>query len=106
MKKTIVRDFDIAEFLDTEEAVSAYLSEVFKDGTEEEIKRALSDVARARNMTDIAKKMGVSRTSLYKSLTGTTHTEFGTIRKFLNAVGVQMTIVPSNDNKQTKTLVA
>lgn len=105
MKKT-TRNFDIAEFLDTEEAISAYLSEVFSDGTDDEIKRALNNVARARNMSEIARKMGVSRPSLYKSLTGNTRTEFSTIRNFLNAIGVQMTIVPSNNNAQQMPIAA
>ncbi|MBQ4070095.1 MAG: addiction module antidote protein [Alphaproteobacteria bacterium] len=106
MKKLNIRDFDIAEFLDSEEAISAYLSDVFSDGTDEEIKRALNNVARARNMSEIARKMGVSRPSLYKSLTENTRTEFSTIRNFLNAVGVQMTIVPSNQNEQRTSIAA
>lgn len=94
MKKILTKDFDAAEYLDSEEKISAYLSDVFSDGDDVEIKMALSDVARARNMTEIAKKMNVSRTSLYKSLSSETKTEFGTIRNFLNAVGVKMTIQP------------
>jgi probable addiction module antidote protein len=90
-----LKKWDVAEHLDSEEMISAYLSEVFLDGTDDEIKRALSDVARARNMTDIAGKMNVSRPSLYKSLSVGTKTEFGTIRNFLNAIGVKMAVVPS-----------
>ena len=96
MTKQKIYDFDAAEFLDNENVIAEYLSEVFANGTDAEIKRALSDVARARNMTEIAKKMGVSRPSLYKSLSDDTRTEFGTIRSFLNAIGVQMTITPAN----------
>jgi len=94
MKK--IYDFDAAEFLDNENVIAEYLSEVFANGTDAEIKRALSDVARARNMSEIAKKMGVSRPSLYKSLSDNTRTEFGTVRNFLNAIGVQMTITPAS----------
>jgi probable addiction module antidote protein len=93
-KKLVVRDYDAAEFLDDEETIAAYLDEVFRDGTDAEIKRALGDVARARNMSEIAERMNVSRPSLYKSLSGHTRTEFSTIRNFLNAVGVQMTVIP------------
>lgn len=95
MAKQKIYDFDAAEFLDNEKVIAEYLSEVFANGTDAEVKRALSDVARARNMTEIAKKMGVSRPSLYKSLSDDTHTEFGTIRKFLDAIGVQMTVTPA-----------
>jgi probable addiction module antidote protein len=94
-KKLIVRDYDAAEFLDNEETIAAYLSDIFATGTDIEIKRALGDVARARNMSEIANRMNVSRPSLYKSLSVGCKTEFGTIRNFLNAIGVSMAIVPA-----------
>jgi probable addiction module antidote protein len=94
-KKLIIRDYDAAEFLDSEETIAAYLSDVFAVGTDAEIKRALGDVARARNMSEIANKMSVSRPSLYKSLSVGCKTEFGTIRNFLNAIGVSMAVVPA-----------
>ncbi len=96
IKKRVLHDYDAAEFLENEEIISAYLSEVFAIGTDSEIKRALADVARARNMSEIAAKMNVSRPSLYKSLSADTRTEFGTIRSFLDAIGVRMAIVPAN----------
>ena len=95
-KKIKVYDYDAAEFLDSEEVIAGYLSEVFATGTEAEIKTALADVARARNMTEIAGKMKVSRTSLYKSLEPDTRTEFDTVRNFLSAVGVSMAVVPAS----------
>ena len=56
MTKIIVRDYDVAEFLDNEEVIAGYLSEIFATGTDAEVKRALANVARARNMSEIAKK--------------------------------------------------
>jgi probable addiction module antidote protein len=88
------RSYDAAEYLENEEVIAQYLSEVFETGTDAEIKTALADVARAGNMTEIAKKMNVSRPSLYKSLSSDTRTEFDTIRSFLHAIGVSMVIVP------------
>jgi len=94
MKKTNTRDFDVAELLDNEETISEFLSDIFADGTDDEIKTALATVARARNMSEIAEKMSVSRPSLYKSLSIGTKTEFGTIRGLLDALGVSFAIVP------------
>ena len=94
-KKLKVYDYDAAEFLDSEEVIAGYLSETFAIGTDAQIKTALANVARARNMTDIARKMKVSRPSLYKSLAPDTKTEFDTVRNFLNAVGVSMAVVPA-----------
>jgi probable addiction module antidote protein len=74
-EKLKLHDYDAAEFLDNEEVIAAYLSEVFHDGTDAEIKRALGDVARARNMLEIAQKRNVSRPSLYQSRPGDIYME-------------------------------
>jgi len=59
-----------------------------------QIQAALIDVAKARNMTGSSKTMDVGQLSLASYLSGDAHTEFGTIRNFLDAVGVKMLIVP------------
>jgi probable addiction module antidote protein len=45
-------------------------------------------------MAGVASEAGVSRESLYKSLSGTTKPEFDTVRKVLNAVGVKLVVEP------------
>ena len=59
--------FDMAELLDSDEAISEYLSQVLADGDNEEFLRALGYVAKARGMTKIATDAGVGRESLYKA---------------------------------------
>lgn len=44
-------EFDMAEYLDTEELREGYLELVAKEGTQEELLKAISDVARAREMS-------------------------------------------------------
>ncbi|MDR0457231.1 MAG: putative addiction module antidote protein, partial [Treponema sp.] len=70
-----------------------YLKAAFESGNIPEITRALSDVARARNMTDIAAKMGISRQGLYKTLSENGNPEFATIQKLIAALGLQMSII-------------
>lgn len=106
MKKINIRDYDAAEFLDNENTIAEYLSEIFAVGTDSEIKRALGDVARARNMSEIARKMNVSRGSLYKSFSDDCRPEFGTIRNFLHAIGVSMAIVPAGRDNQLQQALA
>ena len=55
--------FDVAEYLDTEELRKDYLELVAKDGTQEELLKAISDVARARGMTKTAKEAGITTLS-------------------------------------------
>lgn len=51
------RKFDIAELLDTDEDIRAFLEDVAADGTPQEFIRALNVAARAKGMTDIGEVM-------------------------------------------------
>lgn len=63
-KKVELKPFDIAEYLDSEEMIAAYLSEVLETGDTNEFISALGDVARARGMTELAEKTGLGRKPL------------------------------------------
>lgn len=83
--------WDASEHLDTEEAIFAYINAAFEDGDPALIAAAFGDVAKARGMTSIAKKAGVSRESLYKALDAEGNPAFSTIMKVANALGIQLT---------------
>ena len=51
-------EFDMAEYLDTEELQKGYLDYNAKEGTPEDLLRAINAVARARGMTKTAKESG------------------------------------------------
>jgi probable addiction module antidote protein len=98
-----LKKWDVTEHMDNEEFISEYLKAAFESGNISEITRSLADVARARNMTDLAAKMGISRQGLYKTLSENGNPEFSTIQKLIAALGLQMSIVsPSKSaSKQT-----
>ena len=56
------RLFDIAEHLETDEDIKFFLQDA-AEGTPEEFIHALNTAARAKGMTEIAKKAGVTRAS-------------------------------------------
>jgi len=87
-----LKKWDVTEHMDNEEYISEYLKAAFESGDISEITRALADVARARNMTDLAEKMGISRQGLYKTLSENGNPEFATIQKLVTALGLQMSI--------------
>jgi probable addiction module antidote protein len=62
------KPFDAAEHLNTEERIAAYLADVFHEGDAAEIAAAIGTVARARGMTEIANKAGITREALFRSL--------------------------------------
>lgn len=89
-----LRPYDSAEFLSDEETIAMYVEEAFATGDPAFIAKALGTVARARNMTQLAEKAGMSRTSLYKALSGEGRPEFATVLKVAHALGFDITVKP------------
>jgi probable addiction module antidote protein len=90
------RPFDPAEFLDDDESIEAYLQESLKIALEDSnpsfLTQALGTVARARGMSQIAQASGLSRESLYKSLSAEGNPEFGTVLRVMQAMGLKLSI--------------
>ncbi|MFK5926183.1 MAG: putative addiction module antidote protein [Desulfuromusa sp.] len=85
------RKFDIAEMLETEADIRGFLVEA-AEGTPEEFIHALNTAARAMGMTEVAKKAGVTRASLYKSLAENGNPNFKTISKVTEALGCKLKV--------------
>jgi probable addiction module antidote protein len=88
---SMTRPFDAAEYLDSAEAVATYLELAFEDGDPALIADALGTVARAKGMTEVARKTGLSRESLYKALSAEGNPEFATILKVMRALDLKIT---------------
>src|SRR5689334_2542314 len=82
--------FDAAEYLDTDEAIEEFLIAAFETGEAAFIAKSLGVVARAQNMSKLARDVGMSRAALYKALSGEGNPEFGTIMKVLDALGIRL----------------
>lgn len=89
-----ISKFDAADYLKTPEAIAAYLTEALATDDPAYICAALDTVARAKGMTNVAKETGLSRESLYKSLSGSSKPEFDTVRKLINSFGVRLVAEP------------
>jgi probable addiction module antidote protein len=92
--KVKTRLYDSAEYLDTPEAIAAYLTEALEEADPSFIAKAIGTAARARGMSAIAREAGVSRENLYRALSGETKPEFDTIRRVLDALGVRLEVKP------------
>ena len=84
-------DFDIAEYLTSDEAMADYINLVMEDG---DVTRALGTVARARGMTQLARDTGLTREALYKAFRADSHPRFDTIARVCLALGVRLTAQP------------
>ncbi len=96
MVKTEIKTtkWDILDYLDTEEAIAAFLEAALEENDTEFFLKSLGEVAKARGINDMAKQMNVSRESLYKSLSGKRNPSIKTIFKALSALGLKISIVP------------
>jgi probable addiction module antidote protein len=78
------------DHLEDPDDIAAYLDAVFDDGDPELIAHALGAVARAKGMTDIARKTGLGRQNLYKALSRDGHPEFATVLNVVRALGLKL----------------
>ncbi len=90
----ILRKFDTAYYLDSEETIAEYLTAALEDENPDVFLAALGDVAKARGMSAIAHNSGLGRESLYKALAPGAKPRYDTILKVLHGLGVKITITP------------
>ena len=102
MTKTLA-PFEPADYLDDADSVAAYLKEYAGSGASpSEIIGALGRIARAKGMAEVAKRAGVGRESLYKSLASDGNPEWTTIVKVLAALDLTIAIVPASKSRRGK----
>ena len=87
---TNLTTFDISQYLDSNEMIAEYLSQVLADGDIDELLDAMGNIAKAKGMTQIAKDTGLGRESLYKVFQPGAKPRFETVMKVLNSFGVKL----------------
>jgi len=92
MAKTVTSRYDVAEHLRTPKEMAAYLEACLEeaDGDAAFIAKALGDIARAKGMSQVARDAGLSRESLYKTLSGDRSPDFDTVLKVIDALGLKL----------------
>jgi probable addiction module antidote protein len=90
--KTKTLPYDVAEHLRTPEEMALYLDACIEEsgGDAAFIAKALGDIARAQGMTRVAEGAGLSRESLYKSLSGERVPDFSTVLKVMKSLGLKL----------------
>ncbi len=77
------------DYLESDENLIAYLDAALEDGDPAVIVAALGDIARAKGMSQVARKTGLGRESLYKALSPSGNPEFTTVLKVVSALGLR-----------------
>ena len=86
--------WDAAEHLRTRKDVRQYLAACAEQdpGDGSLIRAALNDIARAQNMSLLARDAGMSREGLYKALSENGNPSFATVMRITRALGMQLRI--------------
>ena len=84
--------FDPAEYLSSEDDIVDYLKIWMEDGSPQEIASALGDVARSKDMAEIARKTGLGRQALYTALSKNGNPTLETLTAVLGALGLELTV--------------
>jgi probable addiction module antidote protein len=84
--------WDLAEFIDTQEDVIAHLTVALEENDTEFLFEVLGALARSEGMSQLARELGVSRESLYRSLSPTGNPSFETVIKLLDLLGFRLNI--------------
>lgn len=87
-KKNLYRDLKDPGY------ASAYINEAFHDGDEVVLKTALADVIRARGVASVARRAGINRVTIYKTLKPETETSFTTMQALLRACNIKLSVQP------------
>jgi probable addiction module antidote protein len=86
--------FDPAEALDSFEAIKVFMEDAFETGDASHIAAALGVVARAKGMTELAAKTGLSREQLYRTLSADGNPTLKTTLSIMKAMGLSLTVAP------------
>ena len=73
---------------------SAYVNEALLEGDEVVFKTAVGDVIRARGVVKIARKAGINRSTVFKTLKPETRTSFTTFHSLLHACDINFSTQP------------
>ncbi|MBT5293413.1 MAG: putative addiction module antidote protein [Cellvibrionales bacterium] len=86
--------WDSAEYLKTDEDIKLYIEACIEEAGDDPafIVHALGVVARARNMSQLARDTGLTREGLYKALSPEGNPTFSTVAKIAKALGFQLTV--------------
>lgn len=84
--------YDSADYLTSIEDAAAYLEAALEEAGDDPafIAQALGVIARSGNVSELARRVGMSREGLYKALSSEGNPSFATILKVSTALGLRL----------------
>jgi probable addiction module antidote protein len=87
---TKIKRFDASKHFETPEAQARLIDDALGTGNSAYIAKAIGVIARARGMTELAGKTGLSRQALYTALSENGNPSLDTVMKVIKALGVEL----------------
>ncbi len=84
--------WDIVDSLDTRDRIALYLEAVLDDGDPALVAAAIGDIVRAQGMNEVARKTGLSRETLHRTLSDEGSAQLAALISVLRALGVKLTV--------------
>ena len=86
--------WDVTDHLRTEEDARLYLEAAFEEdlGDGRLIRAALGDIARGRDMSELAREIGMTREGLSEALSEDGDLSFGIVLKIIRVLGMRLRV--------------
>ena len=103
MTKIKTTPYDGSKFLSDPADQVDILNDALESGSPTVVALALRDIAKARGMTDVAKKVGITRAGLYRALSETGDPKLTTLLGVLSALKLELAVRPAKAGAAAKT---
>jgi probable addiction module antidote protein len=98
LKADASQPFNIADFLRDDTDIAYYLEELLADGDPRVITIGLRHVAEAvGGMTELARRTGLAREALYRSLSENGNPQLSTLTAILKALHLRLAVLPEGE---------
>jgi probable addiction module antidote protein len=84
--------FDVADYLETPEQMAAYLEVCLAENSDQSIAQALGTIARAKGMSELARRTGLTREALYRALSNEGNPNLSTLLKVCEALDLRLAV--------------
>jgi probable addiction module antidote protein len=92
MEKITVKDWNLADEIETKEDVIGILEAALEENDTEFLFKVIGDIARSKGMSQVARELELNRENLYRSFSQEGNPLFSTVVKVLDNLGFQLSI--------------
>jgi len=93
-----VKEFKAETYLTDNQTQAYYWEEALSQGNSDDIRNAISVIAKARGVSRLAEEIGMTKQGLYKAFGKNGDPKLSTLVKISNVLGMKLTVEPANEN--------